>query len=240
VEEAEGNAMKKVLVIDDDVMLARLIEHSLSQIEVEVLKVHSGYEGISLVRTHQPDLVILDIVLPDIDGWEVLQRIRQVSKVPILMLTIKEKEDDIVRALDRGADDYCTKPVGMRELIARVQAMFRRAELYQSHEPAEFTDSLLKVNLAEQRVFKNGKEVRLTPMEFNLLHYLLAKPGRFIKPREILNQVWGQEYVDDVDLLRTCIWQLRRKLETKPAHPKYIINRPGFGYMFNRRLSDKS
>jgi two-component system KDP operon response regulator KdpE len=227
--------MKQVLVIDDDALLVRLIEHNLSQIEAKVLKAYSGYEGVSLVRTQQPDLVILDIVLPDIDGWEVLQRIRQISKVPILMLTIKENEEDIVRALDCGADDYCTKPVGMRELIARVQAIFRRAELYESRKQAEFSDNCLRVNLAEQRLFKDGKEIRLTPMEFNLLHYLLTRAGHFVKPREILSQVWGQEYVDDVDLLRTCIWQLRRKLEPDPAHPTYIINRPGFGYQFNRR-----
>ncbi len=232
--------MKKVLVIDDDVMLVRLIEHNLSQAGAKVVKAHSGYEGISLVRTEQPDLVILDIVLPDIDGWEVLQRVRQISKVPILMLTIKENEDDIVRALDQGADDYCTKPVGMRELAARVQAIFRRAELYDSKKQVEFADNFLKVNLAEQTVFKNGKEVRLTPMEFNLVHYLLTRAGHFIKPREILSQIWGQEYVDDVDLLRTCIWQLRRKLEPNPAQPSYIINRPGFGYQFNRRSPDHS
>jgi two-component system KDP operon response regulator KdpE len=229
--------MKKVLVIDDDVLLVRLIEHHLSQAEVEVIKAYTGYDGISLVRTHQPNLVILDIVLPDIDGWEVLERIRQISKVPILMLTIKENEDDIVRALGSGADDYCTKPVGMRELMARVEAIFRRAELYESRKQAEFTDNFLKINLVEQRVFKDGNEIRLTPTEFNLVHCLLTRVGHFVKPREILRQVWGEAYVDDVDLLRTCIWQLRRKLEPNPAHPKYIINRPGFGYQFNRRLS---
>jgi two-component system KDP operon response regulator KdpE len=231
---------KKVLVIDDDVLLARLIEHNLSQIEVEVLKAYTGYDGISMVRSQQPDLVILDIVLPDIDGWEVLQRIRQVSKVPIIMLTIKESEDDIVQALNHGADDYCTKPVGMAELSARVQAIFRRAELYQARDQVEFADQMLRINLAEQRAFKNGQEVRLTPTEFNLVHYLLTRAGRFIKPKEILSQVWGQEYVDDVDLLRTCIWQLRRKLEPDPAQPRYILNRPGFGYMFNRRSPNHS
>jgi two-component system KDP operon response regulator KdpE len=240
VQENKQKEAKKVLVIDDDVLLARLIEHNLSQIEVKVLKAYTGYEGTSLVRTQQPDLVILDIVLPDIDGWKVLQRIRQVSRVPILMLTIKESEDDIVQALNNGADDYCTKPVGMAELTARVQAIFRRAELYQSREQVEFADHLLRINLAEQRVFKDGDEIRLTPTEFNLVHYLLTRAGRFISPREILSQVWGQEYVDDVDLLRTCIWQLRRKLEPNPAQPKYIINRPGFGYMFNRRSSNQS
>jgi two-component system KDP operon response regulator KdpE len=240
VQETKQKEAKKVLIIDDDVLLVRLVEHNLSQIEVEVIKAYTGYEGISLVRTQQPDLVILDIVLPDIDGWEVLQRIRQVSKVPIIMLTIKESEDDIVQALNHGADDYCTKPVGMAELAARVQAIFRRAELYRSREQVEFADHLLRINLSEQRVFKEEKEVRLTPTEFNLVHYLLTRAGRFIRPREILSQVWGQEYVDDVDLLRTCIWQLRRKLEPDPAHPRYIINRPGFGYMFNRRAPNQS
>ena len=229
--------MKKVLVIDDDILLIRLVEHNLSQAEIEVIKAYTGYEGVALVRTEQPDLVILDIVLPDISGWEVLERIRQISRVPILMLTIKENEDDIVRALGKGADDYCTKPVGMRELTARMEAIFRRAELYESRKQAEFSDDFLRINLTEQRVVREGKEIRLTPMEFNLVHYLLLKAGQFAKPREILNQVWGEEYVDDVDLLRTCIWQIRRKLEPNPARPRYIINRPGFGYQFNRRLS---
>jgi len=227
--------MKRVLVIDDDTLLVRLIEHNLSQIDIQVVKAYTGYEGIMLGRNQQPDLVILDIVLPDIDGWEGLQRIRQISKTPILMLTIKENEEDIVRALDQGADDYCTKPVGMRELASRVQAIFRRAELYQAQGQVVFADDCLRVDLAEQRVFKNGEEVRLTPMEFNLLHYLVTRAGKFIKPREILGQIWGMEYADDADLLRTCIWQLRHKLEPDPAHPRYIVNRPGFGYEFNRR-----
>jgi two-component system KDP operon response regulator KdpE len=239
IQETEQK-LKKVLVIDDDVLLVRLIEHNLSRFEIDVLKAYTGYDGIAMLRSQQPDLVILDIVLPDIDGWEVLQRIRQVSKVPIIMMTIKESEDDIVQALNHGADDYCTKPVGMAELAARVQAIFRRAELYQARDQVEFADQLLKINLAEQRVFKDGQEVRLTPTEFNLVHYLLTRAGRFTKPKEILSQVWGQEYVDDVDLLRTCIWQLRRKLEPDPAQPRYILNRPGFGYMFNRRSPNHS
>jgi two-component system KDP operon response regulator KdpE len=239
IQETEQK-LKKVLVIDDDVLLARLIEHNLSRFEIEVLKAYTGYDGIAMLRNQQPDLVILDIVLPDIDGWEVLQRIRQISKVPIIMMTIKESEDDIVQALNHGADDYCTKPVGMAELAARVQAIFRRTELYQARDQVEFADQLLRINLAEQRVFKDGQEVRLTPTEFNLVHYLLTKAGRFTKPKEILSQVWGQEYVDDVDLLRTCIWQLRRKLEPDPAQPRYILNRPGFGYMFNRRAPVQS
>jgi two-component system KDP operon response regulator KdpE len=166
--------------------------------------------------------------------WEVLARIRQVSKVPVLMLTIKEKEEDIVKALERGADDYCTKPVGMKELVARVEAVFRRASLYESPPPAGFNDGYLDINLAEQRVLKEDKEVRLTPMEFNLVHYLLTREGQFARPGEILGRLWGAEYVDDVDLLRTCVWQTRRKIEPSPAHPRYIINRPGFGYRFNR------
>lgn len=228
--------MKRVLIIDDDTLFVRLVEHNLSQAEIEVIKAYNGYEGISLVRTRQPDLVILDIVLPDIDGWEVIEHIRQISKVPILMLTIKEREDDIIRALNNGADDYCSKPVGIRELLARVEAIFRRAELYQTHEKSGFSDNFLSINLTEQRVFKEGKETKLTPMEFNLLHCLLTRAGCTTKPREILSEVWGAEYVDDVELLRTCIWQLRRKLEPDPAHPRYIINRPGFGYSFNRRI----
>jgi len=234
----ERKPAKKVLVIDDDSLLVRLIELNLSRDEIKVLKAYTGYSGISMVRNHQPDLVILDIILPDTDGWDVLQRIRQISKVPIIMLTIKEKEDDIVKALEQGADDYCTKPVGMRELSARVEAVFRRALLYESHKRYEYKDDFLSINLVEQKVLKQGKEIRLTPMEFNLFHYLLTRDGQFAKPAEILRQVWGVEYGDDVDLLRTCIWQIRRKLEPSPAKPRYIINRPGFGYRFNSKVAD--
>ncbi len=229
--------MKTVLVIDDDAMMARLIEHSLA--EFRVLKAYSGYDGIAQVHSQHPDLIILDIVLPDIDGWGVLERIRQISKAPVLMLTVRENEADVVRALEGGADDYVTKPVGMKELLARVQAIFRRAELYESRKSAEFTDSCLRINIAEQRVCREGREIRLTPTEFNLVHFLLARAGNFVKPREILSKVWGPEYADDVDLLRTCIWQLRRKLEPDPSHPRYIINRPGFGYQFNRQPSSR-
>lgn len=232
--------MKRVLIIDDDTMLVRLIEHNLSQIDVGVIKAYNGYDGIGLVRSQQPDLVILDIVLPDINGWEVLQRIRQISKAPILMLTIKENEDDIVRSLDQGADDFCTKPVGMKELSARVQAIFRRAELYKTRNQPIFADNCISINLSEQLVLKNGKEVRLTPMEFNLLHYLLSRAGNFVKPGDILGGVWGAEYIGDVDLLRTCIWQLRHKLEPYPSKPRYILNRPGFGYIFNRRDQERA
>jgi len=235
--------MKKhlcIMAVDDEQTILTLLSRTLEPEGYDVVVADNGTIALELFEEHRPDLVILDIVLPDIDGWGVLERIRQVSKVPVLVLTVKENEADIVRALDGGADDYVTKPVGMRELLARVQAIFRRAELYQSQKPAEFGDSYLKINLVEQKVFTESQEIRLTPMEFNLLHFLLTRAGHFVKPREILSQVWGQEYLDDVDLLRTCVWQLRRKIEPKPAHPKYIINRPGFGYQFNRRSSDHS
>lgn len=232
--EAGQEDRKRVLVIDDDTLLVRLIEHNLGHIGIEVLKAYTGYEGVSMVRSRQPDLVILDIVLPDIDGWDVLQRIRQISKVPILMLTIKEKEEDIVQALEQGADDYCTKPVGMKELIARVEAIFRRASLYKSRHQNGFNDGFLSINLAEQKILKGEMEIRLTPMEFNLVQYLLTKEGQFIKSREILGSVWGAEYTDDLDYVRIYIWHLRRKIELEPAHPRYIITEPGVGYRFRK------
>jgi len=154
MSSADSVKTKKVLVIDDDALLVRLIEHSLSREKMKVLKAYSGYGGVSIVCSHQPDLVILDIILPDTDGWDVLQRIRQISKVPIIMLTIKEKEEDIVKALEQGADDYCTKLVGMKELAARVEAISRRASLYESHTACEFNDGFLNINLAEQCVFR--------------------------------------------------------------------------------------
>jgi len=228
--------IRKVLVIDDDVLLVRLMEHHLIEEGFEVIKAYNGREGLSLVRSLKPDLVTLDIVLPDISGWEVCQLIRQVSKVPIVMLTVKEEEEDVVRALEYGADDYIAKPVGMKELVARIQAILRREEFHESPKGwVGFSDEFLQVDLAQQRVLRQGSEVRLTPTELNLLSYLVTNAGRTIKPRELLVEVWGQEYADDFDFVRTYIWQLRRKLEPDPKNPKYILNRPGFGYCFERR-----
>ena len=228
--------MKKVLVIDDDTLLVRLIEHHFAEEGFEVLKAYTGREGLSLVRSLAPDLIILDIVLPDVSGWEICQLVRQISKVPIVMLTVKEEEEDIVRALEYGADDYIAKPVGMKELVARVQAILRREGLYESEKgQVGFSDEFLQIDVAQQRVFREGREVRLTPTELNLLSCLVANAGRSVKPRELLIEVWGQEYADDLDYVRTYICQLRRKLEPDPKNPKYILNRPGFGYWFERR-----
>lgn len=230
--------MKEVLVVADDNSLMRLIEPSLNRIKLAVIKATSGYEALAMVRSRRLDLILLDMRLPDIDGWEVLAGICRISKVPLIILTVEENEEDMIRALEMGADDHVSKPVSMKELVARVQALLRRTERYEMRDPALFCDRILRINLAEQRVFKNGREIRLTPMEFNLLHYLLDTAGHFIKPAEILSRVWGPEYFNDVDLLRTCIWQLRRKLEPNPAQPRYIVNRPGFGYAFEGKPSE--
>ena len=238
MEKAVG---KKILVIDDDPAFVRLVEHVLAQKGYEVLCANSGGEGLRLLFVHRPDLVLLDVVMPGMDGWQVCSRIRDISDVPIIMLTAHEKtEEDTVRGLDYGADDYLVKPVGTRELVARVRAVMRRAELPSKGKGGGITysDDFLTVDIAERMVMVKGKRVRLTPIEFRLLALLMKNAGRILTHRQLLEGVWGWEYIDDVDYVRIYIWHLRQKIEPDPTQPKYIITEPGVGYYFHKADRD--
>ncbi len=232
---------KKILVVDDDPAFIRLVERVLTQKGYEVLNANNGKEGLRLLFDHRPDMVLLDVVMPRMDGWQTCSRIRDISDIPIIMLTAHEKaEEDVVRGLDCGADEYLAKPVGSGELVARIRAVMRRAELPFSQGEGRgitFSDGFLTVDIAQRKVSVNGEQVRLTPIEFRLLALLLQNAGHILTHKQLLEKVWGWEYIDDLDYVRIYIWHLRQKIEPDPAQPKYIVTEPGVGYYFRKAKS---
>ena len=230
--------VKKILAIDDDPIFLRLADQILIQRGYEVLKATNGQEGLRFLFAEKPDLVLLDVVMPRMDGWQTCQRIREISDIPIIMLTGKQKaEEDIVRGLDYGADEYLLKPVGSKELVARVRAVLRRTELPSTTEErreVSYVDDFLTVDVTERKVMVKGERVKLTPREFRLFALLVEKAGHIITHKELLEKVWGWEYTDDLDYVRIYISHLRQKIEPDPALPKYIMTEPGVGYYFQK------
>ena len=229
---------KKILVVDDEPAFVRLVDQVLTEKRYEVLKASNSQEALRLLFAHKPDLVLLDVVMPGMDGWQTCQRIRDMSDIPIIMLTGKQNtEEDIVRGLDYGADDYLSKPVGNRELVARVQALLRRAELPSivgSQKETTYSDDYLTVDIAERKIIVNGERVKLTPIEFRLFALLVENAARVLTHKQLLEKVWGWEYTDDLDYVRIYISHLRQKIESDPTLPKYIITEPGVGYYFQK------
>jgi two-component system KDP operon response regulator KdpE len=229
---------KKILTIDDDSAFLNLVEQVLTPKGYEVLKASSGREGLRLMFDQRPHLVLLDVVMPGTDGWQVCSRIREISDVPIIMITGRHKsEEDIVRGLDYGADDYLIKPVGSKELIARVRAVLRRAELPSSQEIRQgviYSDGFLTVDITERKIIVDGKRIKLTPREFRLFTLLVENTGRILTHKQLLEKVWGWEYTDDLDYVRIYISHLRQKIEPEPSLPRYIITEPGVGYYFQK------
>jgi len=229
---------KKILIVDDDSATLRLFEQVLADKGYEVLKAGSGREALRLLYAHKPDLVLLDVVMPGMDGWETCRRIRDLSDVPVIMLTAQQKsEEDIVHGLDVGADDYLIKPIGGRELVARARAVLRRAKLpaaLEARKQVTYSDDYLAIDVNERRVVVNGERVKLTPIEFRLLALLVENAGRILTHHQLLEKVWGWEYVDDLDYVRIYISHLRQKIEPGPAQPRYIITDPGVGYYFTK------
>lgn len=219
-----------VLVVDDDQRMRRLLRLNLEQAGYHVTTTGDPKEGLTLAELEPPDLVLLDVMMPEMDGFAFLTRLREFSSVPVIMLTAKGEERDKVRGLELGADDYLTKPFGPAELIARVRAVLRR------HNPADGTPTTLEIgdltiNLARRRVIRNGQEIRLTPTEYKLLFELAQHPGKVMLHGELLARVWGPEYRDEVDYLWTYVRYLRNKIEPEPSAPRYILSEPGVGYM---------
>jgi len=228
---------KKILVVDDEPAFVRLISYALSHNGYEVLTAGDGQEALRLLFTHNPDLVLLDVMMPRMDGWQTCSRIREVSDVPIVIITGEQKsEADIVCGLDYGADGYLVKPVGNKELVARVKAMIRRAESppRQGTGKTTYSDDFLTVDVAERKVIVNGERVRLTPTEFKLFAILLENAGRILTHKQLLERVWGWEYADDIDHIRIYVWHLRQKIEPDPTKPGYIVTEPGVGYCFHK------
>ena len=224
-----------ILVIDDDKLLARMVEDKLTAAGYAINISHDGQAGLRQMYAQRPDLIILDLMMPKMDGWTTCQRIREVSNVPIIMLTAQDRPQDIIRGLDEGADEYVTKPFEMDVLLARVRAVLRRVELSSTEpqrEDVAYDDGYLSFNPVDRRVALDGELVKLTPTEYNLLALLIKNAGRVLLYRELLQQVWGWEYIDDVDYLRVYIWHLRRKLEPDAKNPRYVLTEHGVGYRF--------
>ncbi|TDA70600.1 MAG: response regulator [Clostridia bacterium] len=218
----------RVLIIDDETPIRRLLKVALEAHGYEVAGAASGRQGLQQAALLHPDLVILDLGLPDLDGLEVVKRLREWSRVPIIILSIREQEDDKIKALDAGADDYVTKPFSMGELLARMRAALRHAA-QNSDEPV-LTFGGLTIDLARRLVTVEGREVKLTPTEYELLKNLALNAGRVMTHRQLLRTIWGPEYQEETHYLRVYIGQLRRKIETDPTRPRYIITEPGVGY----------
>ena len=229
---------KKILVVDDDPALVRLVDRILTKKEYEVLNAGSGQEALRLLFAHRPDLVLLDAVMPQMDGYQTCSRIRDMSDIPVIMFTGQQKsEENIERGLDCGADGYLLKPVGGKELVARVRAALRRAELAPRQDKRQktvFSDDFLMVDVDERKVMVSGGRVKLTPREFRLLVLLVENAGRILTHKQVLEKVWGWEYIDDVDYVRIYVSHLRQKIEPDPGQPKYILTEPGVGYYFHK------
>ncbi len=224
---------EKILVIDDEPMTVDLISIVLERRGFEVIKAYGAEEGLrAAYRTH-PDLILLDIMMPDMDGWEVCRRLRELSDVPILFLTAKDDARDRVRGLEMGADDYIIKPYDNDELVARVRAHLRRAPKPTVAEELVFDGGNLRINFISREIWVQGKPVHLTPKEFNLLSVLARNAGRVMSRSELVGEAWGPEYGDAVESLKLYIHYLRQKIEPDPQHPTYILTSRGVGYRFN-------
>lgn len=227
---------KTILVVDDDESLLELVAYNLRAEGHIVVTARDGQEGLRQFHNSQPHLVILDVTMPKLNGFDVCQRIREMADTPIVMLTAQGREDDIIRGLDLGADEYVTKPFHLRAFMARVRASLRRAEMSPVQEQRlAYRDEHLSIDLDARRIAVQGERVKLSPTEFRLLSLLVKNKGRLLEFRQILEQVWGVEYIDDIDYLRVYVWHLRKKIEPDPRHPVYLLNELNTGYRFEPR-----
>jgi len=225
--------MTKILIIDDDEKLTRLVQLFLGQHGYEVHTAASGLEGLQMAYDLHPDLVVLDIMMPGMDGWVVCNRLRDVSDVPIIMLTAKDGERNIVEGLESGADDYVVKPFSMSELLARIRALLRRASQDSRVEEMKvFDNGELVINFSKREIVVRGQSVNLTPTEFELLSCLVKNEGRVLPHTVLLRQVWGDEYVGETQYLKLYIRYLRQKIERDASNPEYILTEWGVGYRF--------
>lgn len=227
--------MNRVLVVDDEPQIVRALVINLKARKYEVDAAPDGATALRLAAARHPDVIVLDLGLPDMDGVEVIKGLRGWTRVPILVLSARQTSDEKVEALDAGADDYVTKPFGMDELLARLRAAVRRAEPTGPTEAEVVvrTDGFT-VDLAAKKVNRGGRDVRLTPTEWHLLEVLVRNTGRLVSQKQLLQEVWGPSYGTETNYLRVYMAQLRRKLEADPSHPKHFVTEPGMGYRFER------
>jgi two-component system KDP operon response regulator KdpE len=221
-----------ILVIDDEPQILRALRTILTEKDFRVSIAQRGEEGLTLAAADPPDLIILDLGLPDMDGLEVCAQLRMWTAAPILVLSVREREAEKVAALDRGADDYLTKPFGIQELLARVRVALRHAARPPDSPSTIVNAGPIEIDLANHKVTRGGKEVRLTATEFKLLAYLAANRRRVLTHQGLLTHVWGPADADHTEYLRVYMRQLRKKLETDPEHPQFLLTEPGVGYRF--------
>jgi DNA-binding response OmpR family regulator len=225
-----------ILTADDDPQLLRLIARNLEFEDYDVLTASDGQKALEMTEAHQPDVVLLDVMMPRMDGFTVCQRVREFSMVPIIIITARGQDQDKIRGLDLGADDYLTKPFSVDELLARVRAVLRRAQFMSSESISQARQAMvtigdLTIDYSQHMVTMAGKEVTLTPIEYRLLSYLAQNAGRVITQDLLLEHVWGSDYIGESHMLQVNINRLRRKLEQDPAHPRYILTKVGIGYL---------
>ncbi len=226
-----GAPSATILVIEDDSQIRKFLKASLEASGYVFLETHTGKDGLAEAATRTPDLIILDLGLPDMDGLEVMRRLREWSVVPVIVLSARGQENDKVVALDAGANDYLTKPFGIAELLARVRAALRqKVSIGRSEPEAVFKTGDLQVDLAGHVVSLGGSEVHLTPIEFKLLAMLVKNAGKVVTQRQLLKEVWGPNYVEHFEYLRVHMHSLRHKIETEPARPRYLVTETGVGY----------
>lgn len=225
-------ASPHILVIDDEPQILRALRTILTAREFRVSTASTGEQGLALAAAEQPDLIILDLSLPDMDGVDVCRNLREWTRTPVIVLSVRESEQDKVLALDMGADDYVTKPFGIDELLARIRVALRHSTGPQNPQKTTIRAGPVEIDLVNMAVRRNGEDVKLTATEFRLLAYLAANAGRVLTHHAILSHVWDPADADHVEYLRVFIRQLRKKLEADPEQPQYILNEPGIGYRF--------
>ena len=222
----------RILLVDDEVALQRSVGQLLRARGYDVTVTGTGAEAVRLAAEHPPDLIVLDLALPDLEGTEVCRRVRRTSNVPIIVLSARGNEADKVQALDVGADDYVTKPFGPEELMARIRVALRRTAAAEAVESGVLEAGDLVIDFDRRRIVRGNDEIRLTPKEFDLVALLARNAGRVLTHRAILKAIWGPQAVDQPEYLWVLVGQLRKKLETDPAHPRYIQSEPWVGYRF--------
>lgn len=224
---------KTVLVVDDEPHVVEFIAMNLELEGFRVVRAANGYEALEKAAKEMPDLVVLDIMMPDIDGFETLEKLRDISAMPVIFLSAKGEEVDRIRGLDLGADDYITKPFGPRELVSRIRAVLRRTEPATAAAGSEIAvDDELRINFDQRKVIVRGKEVRLRPTEYRLLYQLVTNAGKLLTHEMLLSRVWGTEYRDEDQYVRLYVTYLRQKIEKDPKNPRYILSERGLGYRF--------
>ncbi len=223
---------KRILVVDDEPRMIGFIRMNLELEDHMVIEAHSGLDALDAIRTQLPDLVLLDVMMPELDGFETLRMLREFSDIPVIMLTAKGEENDKVQGLELGADDYITKPFGPRELSSRIKAIFRRLEKPSTEEAILAIDDRLSVDFNRREVIVGGERVKLRPTEYRLLYHLIRNAGWTVPHDQLLQKVWGYEYRDEAHYVRLYVNYLRDKIEADPSNPQYIITERGVGYRF--------